>query len=74
MFRQMTECTRCKGCRHKACFDAYLFLGFYYEAVGDYETALENYRRALEANTSSITTIVALEHLEKKMKKMKGTI
>jgi len=74
MFRQMTECTRCKGCRHKACFDAYLFLGFYYEAVGDYKTALENYRRALEANTSSITTIVALEHLEKKMKKMKGTI
>lgn len=63
LFRQMTACTRCKGCRHQDCFESYLFLGFYYETMGALDTALDHYRRAARANPRSITAKVALDHL-----------
>lgn len=63
LFRQMTACARCKGCRHQDCFESYLYLGFYYETIGDLKTALEYYEKAVEANPGSVTAEVALKHL-----------
>lgn len=64
LFRQMTACTRCKGCSHRECFESYLFLGFYYETIDELDTALEHYQKAVKANPCSITAKVALDHLQ----------
>ena len=32
-FHQMYECRRCKQCRHRECYEGYLYLGMYYEAM-----------------------------------------
>ncbi len=50
MFRQMTQCWRCRHCRHKECFEAYQYLGRYYETTGEYEKALEFYGKAYEVD------------------------
>lgn len=66
--KQMTECLRCKGCRHQECFESYLYLGFYYEAIGEYETAIDYYNKSLAANPNSITAKATLDHLLKTIK------
>lgn len=66
--KQMTQCLRCKGCRYRECFESYLYLGFYYEAIGEYETAASYYHKSLEANPNSITAKATLDHLLKTTK------
>ena len=64
----MPQCLRCKGCRYRECFESYLYLGFYYEAIGEYETAASYYHKSLEANPNSITAKATLDHLLKTTK------
>ncbi len=64
---QMRECMRCKQCRHRECFESYLYLAIYYEAIEDYQTASQYYEKALKANPHSITAQATWEHLRKKM-------
>lgn len=68
MLKQMTECLRCTGCRYRTCFESYLYLGFYYEAIGEYDTAIDYYNQALAANPLSITAKATLDHLLKTRK------
>ncbi|MCI8886764.1 MAG: tetratricopeptide repeat protein [Hungatella sp.] len=65
MFRQMTECRKCRQCRYKECFEAYQYLGMYYEAIGDRRNAYENYKRAYELNDHSISITIAWKRIQK---------
>lgn len=66
MFKQMTECRRCRQCRHGGCFESYQYLGMYYEAIGDHEKAYENYKKAYEFNQHGIATSIAWKRIQKK--------
>lgn len=63
--KQMTQCLRCKSCRYRECYESYLYLGFYYEAIQEYDTAADYYNKALAANPNSITARATLDHLLK---------
>ena len=65
MFRQMTECRRCRQCRHKVCYEGYQHLGMYYEAVGDYEKARENYEKAMEFNDHEVAAKIAWKRIQR---------
>ncbi len=65
MFREMTECGRCRQCRHKGCYEGYQHLGMYYEAIGDYENARKNYEKACELNEHGIAIRIALKRIQK---------
>ena len=65
MFRQMTECRRCRQCRHKGCFESYQYLGMYYEAAGDHRKAYENYKKAFELNQHGIAVRIAWKRIQK---------
>jgi hypothetical protein len=41
---KLLECLQCAECRGKICTERWGALGFYYEAKGDMEKALEYYR------------------------------
>lgn len=71
-FHQMNQCLRCRQCRHQVCFEGYLYLAMYYEAMEDYPRAIEYYEKSLEANPHGITARATLEHLRKKMGKKNG--
>lgn len=45
-FKEMTQCTRCKLCRHKECYRSYLYLARFYEAKGEKKKAKEYYKKA----------------------------
>lgn len=68
MLEDMNKCTRCRQCRHPGCYESYLYQGWYYEATGNYEKALECYRKGLEINEHSIKLRISMEALEKSMK------
>ena len=68
---QMNECLRCRQCRNQTCFESYLHLAMYYEAVGQYDKAIAYYEKSVEANPVSITPRATLEHLKKKLGKKK---
>lgn len=68
---QMNECLRCRQCRHQTCFESYLHLAMYYEAVGQYDKAIAYYEKSVEANPVAITPRATLEHLKKKLGKKK---
>lgn len=72
-FRQMNECLRCRQCRHQECFEGYLYLAMYYEAIEDYGQAVAYYEKVLEINPHSITARATLTHLQQQLKK-KGKI
>ena len=61
MLRDMSTCTKCRHCHCSACFEGPLYLGLYYEAIGDYETAREYYKKGLEIKPHSIELQVALK-------------
>ena len=61
-----------RQCRHQVCFEGYLYLAMYYEAMEDYPRAIEYYEKSLEANPHGITARATLEHLRKKMGKKNG--
>lgn len=63
MFRQMTQCQKCRQCRYKACFESYWYLGRYYETAGDYKKALEYVEKAYELNDHDIAVTVSLKRL-----------
>ncbi|MCI9202091.1 MAG: tetratricopeptide repeat protein [Lachnospiraceae bacterium] len=69
-FHQMYECRRCKQCRHRECYEGYLYLGMYYEAMEDYEKAEEYYQKSIRANQHGITAKATLEHLLAKKGKL----
>ena len=69
LFRQMTECHRCRHCRHRECFEAYQYLGRYYETTGDYEQALEYYEKAYAANDQDLVSAVSIEKVKELMRK-----
>lgn len=68
-FRQMNECLRCRQCRHPVCFEGYLYLAMYYEAIEDYDQAIAYYEKSLEANPHGITARATLDHLLKQLGK-----
>lgn len=70
-FHQMNECLRCRQCRHQVCFEGYLYLAMYYEAVEDYDQAVAYYEKSLEANPHSITARATLTHLQQQLAKKK---
>ncbi len=70
-FRQMNECLRCRQCRHQVCFEGYLYLAMYYEAIEDYGQAVAYYEKTLEVNPHSITARATLTHLQKQLAKKK---
>ena len=72
-FRQMNECLRCRQCRHQECYEGYLYLAMYYEAIEDYDQAVAYYEKTLEVNPHSITARATLTHLQQQLKK-KGKI
>lgn len=69
MFRQMTQCWRCRHCRHKECFEAYQYLGRYYETTGEYEKALEYYEKAYEINDQDLVSEISIEKVKELMRK-----
>ncbi len=69
MFRQMTQCWRCRHCRHKECFEAYQYLGRYYETTGEYEKALEFYEKAYEVNDQDLVSKISMEKVKELMRK-----
>ncbi len=69
LLRDMLTCTRCRHCRHRDCFEAYLYLGRYYEGIGDYEKALEYCEKAYEINDHEVAVIVSVQELRKKRKR-----
>lgn len=68
-FRQMNECLRCKQCRHSVCFEGYLYLAMYYEAIEEYDKAVAYYEKSIEANPHGITARATLAHLQKQLEK-----
>ena len=68
MFEAMTGCTRCRQCRHEECYESFLYLGMYYEAVGDLKKALDYYKKGLAANGHSIALMAGVKALEKRTK------
>ena len=46
----MEQIQRCRGCRYRECFESRLYLGYYYEAVGDLKEAKAQYQEALKRN------------------------
>lgn len=68
MLRDMTTSMRCRHCRHKECFEAYLYLGRYYEGIGEYEKALEYCEKALKINDHEIANMVSVQRLKKILK------
>lgn len=65
MFEDMRTCTRCRQCRRPGCYESFLFLGYYYEAIGDYEKALACFREGYKLNDHSIKLRVSIEEMEK---------
>ncbi len=70
-FHQMNECLRCRQCRHQVCFESYLYLAMYYEAIEDYDQAIAYYEKSLQANPHSITARATLTHLQRQLAKKK---
>lgn len=66
---EMLTCTRCRHCRHHGCFEAYLYLGRYYEGIGEYEKALEYCERACEINDHEVAVVVSVKELRKRLKR-----
>lgn len=66
-FHQMLSCTRCRQCRHKACFESYLYQGWYYEAVGEPAKALDCYRKGLKLIPYSLSLKASIASTEKKL-------
>lgn len=71
LFEQMDQGYRCKGCRFPDCYEKYLYLGMYYEAVGEHEQALLAYQRAVSIAPHLITPAFALENLQKRVGRKK---
>lgn len=71
LFEQMDQGYRCKACRFQGCYEKYLFLGLYYEAMGDDEQALLAYRKAYSIAPHLIITAFALENLQKRVDRKK---
>lgn len=71
-FRQMLSCTRCRQCRHRECFESYLYLGWYCEAVGEPEKALEYYQKGLNIVPYSLTLRSSIAMVEKRIKQASG--
>lgn len=67
-FRQMIVCTRCRHCRHRKCFEGFLYLGWYYEAVGELEQALEYYREGLKIMPYGLSLKASIASVQKKLK------
>lgn len=61
MLRGMSSCTKCRHCHCSGCFEGPLYLGLYYEAIGDYPKAREYYQKGLEIKPHSIELQVALK-------------
>ena len=49
-FLEEMERCRCRECEYKGCCESFRNRGFYYEAIGEYEKALECYEKVLELN------------------------
>lgn len=60
MLRGMSTCVKCRHCHCSGCFEGPLYLGLYYEAIGDYPKAREYYQKGLELKPHSIELQVAL--------------
>ena len=52
LFGKMTDYPLCNFCHERECYDQPLSMANLQEIDGDREGALENYRRALELNSS----------------------
>lgn len=65
MLKDMLTCTRCRQCRYPGCYEAFLYLGWYYEAVGDVKKATECYEKGLEYNEHSIKLRICIENLKR---------
>ncbi len=64
LLREMTACSRCRMCRRAGCFESYLFLGLYYEAIGDNTEALRLYRQAEALNPQEKSIAIAAARVE----------
>lgn len=60
MLHGMSTCTKCRHCHCSGCFEGPLYLGIYYEAIGDYAKAREYYQQGLKLKPHSIELQVAL--------------
>ena len=61
MLRSMSACVKCRHCHCSGCFEGPLYLGLYYEAIGDYPKAREYYQKGLELKPHSLELQVALQ-------------
>lgn len=67
LFDHMDSGYRCRICR-TGCYEKYLYMGVYYEAVGQKQTAMELYEKAETLNPHSMEVKSAIKMLRKKMK------
>ena len=63
LFGKMTDYPLCNFCHERECYDQPLSMANLQEIDGDREGALENYRRALELNSSDAELYVAIAEL-----------
>lgn len=61
MLQGMSTCTKCRHCHCSGCFEGPLYLGLYYEAIGDYPKAREYYQQGLLLKPHSIELQVVLK-------------
>lgn len=59
-FRQMTQCVRCKLCRHKECYRSYLYMARYCQAKGEKKKAKEYYKKAAKINPQHMGAVKSL--------------
>lgn len=60
---------RCRLCRHKGCYEKYLYRGLYRETTGDLTGAVEDYETAREMNPNYKALTRLLTKLRKKMER-----
>lgn len=57
----------CKDCAFKGCFESFLYLGRYYESLGEMEKALEYLEKTQEINPFCMEAVQAKEHILKQI-------
>ncbi|MCM1127624.1 MAG: tetratricopeptide repeat protein [Lachnospiraceae bacterium] len=66
-FKRMDEIHLCRYCTHEKCFESSLWLGRFYESLGDYERAVEYLEETLRRDPERVQAKKALENLRRKL-------
>lgn len=66
-FRKMEDMQPCKFCAYGKCFESSLYLGQYYESLGDFERAIAMMEETLRRNPDNVEAKLNLEAMRRKL-------